>query len=161
MCGCCHRGELPNFQEGDYVHGVRHRFCECEKLCWRWPSLRRLCKALKDYAPQVEDLQNRRIGEPYGTGLKYYHDASQKERASLFHVLSSRNGEPVTLLMNMMEQDGALFMTVRWKGLSIDDETMEPTKCVYKHLLKLLLELFRQKCRPPDTSHKSRAKLGL
>lgn len=158
---CRHKGELANFREGDYVLVARDTFHEGEKLCLRWRGPRRVIKAINDYEFQVEDLRNGNLETVHGTRLKYYHDASLNTTAILSHVLSSETGMPVSRLLKLIEQDGELFVSVRWKGLSPEEDTMEPLKRVYEDVPQLLLKLLKRQNTPSRLPAKACVELGL
>lgn len=155
------RGELANFTEGDYVLVAREEFFEGEKLCLRWRGPRRVLTALNDYIFRVEDLRNGNCEDIHGTRLKFYADADLDKEAIMSHVLSSETGMPVSRLLRIVEQDRKLYNWVRWKGLTTNDDTMEPLECVYEDVPKLTLKLLDGKSTPTNIRAKARAALGL
>lgn len=140
-----HRGELANFQEGDFVLVARDDFHKGEKLCLRWRGPRRVIKCLHDYAFQVEDLRNGQLETIHGTRLKFYSDQSLDTTAILSHVLASETGMPVSRLLRLVEEDGKFFVIVRWKGLSASEDTIEPLQRVYEDVPQLLIKLLKRK----------------
>lgn len=51
-------GQLPNFDEGDYILVAREDFHAFEKLSLRWRGPRRITKAINSYVYQVYDFRN-------------------------------------------------------------------------------------------------------
>lgn len=133
--------ELPNFVEGYYVLVDSEEFFEGEKLCLRWCGPRRITKELRDYVCKVEDLRNGKFDEIHGTRLKFYSAASIDEKVILSHVFSSETGMHVSRLLLLHEENGNLFVVVRWKGLSASDDTLEPPQGVYEDVPKLPLQM--------------------
>lgn len=155
------RGELANFQEGDFVLVARDDFHKGEKLCVRWRGPRRVTKCLNDYAFQVEDLRNGDLQIVHGTRLKFYADNSLDTTAIISHVLASETGMPVSRLLQLVEDNGSLFVSVRWKGLSSTEDTVEPLQRVYEDVPQLLLKLLRRKSTNADLRKRACVELGL
>lgn len=155
------KGQLANFSEGDYVLVAREQFFEGEKLCLRWRGPRRVVKALNDYVFKVEDLRNGDHEDIHGTRLKFYTDSSLDEKVILSHVLSSETGMPVSRLLKLVDHNGDLHVLVRWKGLSKDDDTLEPLFRVYEDVPHLLVKLLNRKGTPADLRNKAHRMLGL
>lgn len=139
------RGELSNFQEGDFVPVARDDFHKGEKLFVRWRGPRRATKCLYDYVFQVEDLRNCELQTIHGTRLNFYAYESLDTNAILSHVFSSEKGMPVSPLLQLVEENGSLFESVRWKELSALEDTFEPLQRVYENLPQLLIKLLRRK----------------
>lgn len=155
------KGELPKFCEGDYVLGARQDFHKSEKLCLRWRGPLRVTTCLNDYAFQVEDLRNGQLYTVHGTRLKYYNDESLDTTAILPHVLSSETGMTLSRLLKLMEQNDELFVVVRWKGLSSEEDTMEALKRVYEDVPQLLLKSPSRNNTPSPLREKASAELVL
>lgn len=68
---------------------------------------------------------------------------------------------PVSRLLKLTEPDGYLFVIVRWKSSSPEDDTMEPLRRVYDDVPQLLLKLLRQQNTPSTLREKSSTELGL
>lgn len=64
-------------------------------------------------------------------------DADTDEKAMMTHVLSSETGMPVARLLRLLDQDGDLFVAVRWKELSASEHTLKPLIRVWKDVPKL------------------------
>lgn len=156
-----HKGELPNFSDGDYVLVARDDFHANEKLCLRWRGPRRITKCLNDYSFQVEDLRNGELQTVHGTRLKFYSDDALDTTALMSHVLSSETGMPVSRLLRLVQKDTELFVSVRWKGLSPSENTLEPLLRVYEDVPGLLVKLLRRKNTDASLRSRACAKLGL
>lgn len=155
------KGELPNLCEGNNVLVSRQYFHESEKLCLRWRVPRRITKFLHDYSFQVEYPRNGQLDTVHGTRLKYYHAASLNTTSLLSHALSSETGMPVSRLLKLIDQDGELFVVVRWKVLSPKEDTMEPLKRVYEDVPQMLIKLLSRDNTPMPLFEKASAELGL
>lgn len=155
------RGELANFTDGDYVLVAREDFFKNEKLCLRWRGPRRVIKALNDYVFKVEDLRNGETEDIHGTRLKYYADDSLDTRVILSHVLASETGMPVSRLMKLVDENGTVFVHVRWKGLTPTDDTLEPVARVHEDVPEMLVKLLNRKTTPADLRKRVRDELGL
>ena len=107
------RGELPNFEEGDYVLVAREEFFAGEKLALRWRGPRQVVKVLNDYVYRVEDLRNSTTTDVHGSRLKFYSDRDLNKPAIMPHVVHSETGMEVARLMSIIERDGDLFVQVR------------------------------------------------
>lgn len=112
------KGQLASSSEGDYVLVAREDFFEGEKLCLRWCGPRRVVKALREYVFRVEDLRNGKLDDVHGTRLKVYRDDDLDHKAILFQVFSSETDMSVARLLRLVDQDGDLYVAVRWKRLS-------------------------------------------
>lgn len=152
---------MAKFSEGDYVLVTREHFYESEKLCMRWWGPRRVTKCLSDYVFQVEDLRNGNIETVPGTRLKFYADDSLDLKAILSHVLASETGMPVSRLLSLVEQEGKLYVLVRWKGLADSEDKIEPLTRVYEDVPQLLIKLMRRKNANPTIRAKACIELGL
>lgn len=161
MRECREQGNLANFCEGDFVFVARNVFHEGEQLCLRWRGPCRVTNVLNDYCFQVEDLRNRSHSVAHGRRLKFYHDQSLDTTAIISHVPSSETGMPVTRLLRLVDQDGRIFVTVRWKGLSKDDDTLEPLYHVQKDVPQLLQKLLKRKGTSGHLRAKAMSELGL
>lgn len=126
------QGKLANFREGDYVLVARDAFSKRENLCFRWREPRRVIKVLSDYTLSVEDLRTGNCDDIHDLRLKFYRDADLDVTAIMWHVLSSETGIQVARLLNLVDQEGDLFVVVRWKGLSSSENTLEPLARVYE-----------------------------
>lgn len=155
------RGELANFTEGDYVLVPREYFFQGEKLCLLWRRPRRVLKALNDYIYLVEDLRTGDFDDVHGTLLKFYSDDGLDEKEIMSHVLSSETGMPLSRLLRLVEQDGDLFVLVRWKGLSSSDDTPEPLSRVFEDVPALTRKLLQRKSTPGNLRCKAHAALDL
>ncbi len=140
---------------------AREDFSEGEKLALRWRGPRRVIKANSDFVFQVEYLRNGALEEVHASRLKFYSDSSLNKKAILSHVISSETGMPVARLMGIEEEDGKLFVVVRWKGLSKSEDIREPLEQVYEHVPKMLIRLLSRKSTPSDLRAKVRSFLGL
>lgn len=155
------KGQLPNFEKGDFVLVAREHFHEGEKLALRWRRPRRVVKALSNYVYQVEDLRNGAHDEVHGTRLKFYHDASLDQNGIMSDVVSSETGMPVSRLLNLVETKECLLVHVRWKGLGKEEDTLEPLDRIYKDMPVLLKRLLLRKRTPKKLAEKARKLLGL
>lgn len=161
MRGTKSKGSAANFTTGDFVLVAREEFYDGEKLCLRWRGPRRVVKAISDYIYRVEDLRNGLQEDVHSTRLKFYSDESLDQEAILSHVLSSETGMPISRLLRLDEQDGKIFVAVRWKGLQKSDDTLEPIDRVYEDVPKLLIKLLDRANTPKPLRDKARAALGL
>lgn len=93
--------------------------------------------------------------------MKYYADADLDKDDIMSHVLSSEKGMPMSLLFRIIEENGKPFVWVRWKGLTVNDDTLEPLERVYEDVPKLTLKLLERKSTFTDIRTKAHAKLGL
>lgn len=67
----------------------------------------------------------------------------------------------IARLLLLVEQDGSLFVAVRWKGLSVTDDTLELLARVYEDVLQLTLKLLELKSNFADILAKAHVTLGL
>ena len=155
------KGKLANFTEGDFVLVAREEFHAGEKLALRWRGPRRIIKPLSDYVFQVEDLRNGLVEDIHGSRLKYYHDRSLDTEAILSHVISSETGMPVARLMKLVDTPDGLKVQVRWKGLSISEDTLEPLKRIYEDVPNMLERLLKRKNTPIELATAARSELSL
>ena len=154
-------GKLPNFIEGDFVLVARDEFFEDEKLCLRWRGPRRIVKCLNDHVFKVEDLRNGAVSDVHASRLKYYSDESVDQKAVLSHVLSSETGMVVGRLLRLVKTDNGLFISVRWKGLSSSEDTLEPIAQIYADVPQLLIKLLERQSTPVDLARQARDLLQL
>lgn len=77
------------------------------------------------------------------------------------HALSSETGIPVSRLLRLIEEEGRLFLTVRWKGLKQADDTEEPLLRVYEDVPQLVVMHLENKSTLTEMRAKARAKLAL
>lgn len=141
---------------------ARENFHEGQKLCSRWRGPRRIVTVLNDYVFCVEDMRNDTMEDVHGTRLKYFSDSSLDAKVILLHVISSETGMPASRLLRLQEDDdGQLCVVVRWKGLTTNDDTMEPINRVYEDVPKLLTKLLSRKNTPLDLRDKAHAVLGF
>lgn len=69
---------------------------------------------------------------------------------------------PVSRLLRLHESEsGELFVLVRWKGLSSEEDTLEPILRVYEDVPKLLNKLLDRKSTPIVLRDKAHVVLGL
>ena len=155
------RGQLANFMEGDYVLVAREDFHEGEKLCLRWCGPRRVIKALSDYVYRVEDLRTGNYDDVHASRLKFNHDADLDAAAIMSHVLSSETGMPVARLLRLVDQDGNLYVVVRWKGMSESENTMEPLSRIFEDVPAVTRKLLARKSTPAALRTRAHAALGL
>lgn len=155
------KGQLPNFSEGDYVLVARNIFFEGEKLCLHWRGPRRIIKALSDYLFDVEDLRSGKIDSIHGSRLKYYSDSSLDEKVITSHVLSSETRMPVARLMKLVKDKDKLKVQVRWKGLSPQDDTLEPLQNVFEDVPQMLDGLLKRKNTSPKLAQQAQDALDL
>jgi len=155
------RGTLPNFEEGDFVLFAREEFFAGEKLALRWRGPRRIIKALSDYVYQVEDLRNGMVEDIHGTRLKFYRDSALDTTAIMSHVLSSETGMPVARLMRLVDEPNGMQVLVRWKGLPISEDSLEPLERMYEDVPQMVLRLLQRKNTPSALADKARRTLSL
>lgn len=122
---------------------------------------RRVVKALNSFLCRVEDLCNPNEDDIHAMRLKIYTHKSLDEKAILSYVFSSETGMPVSRLLKLVKLDGSFCVAVRWKGLSKSDDTLEPLRCVYKNVPRMVVKLVDRANTPPDLRHKASATLGL
>lgn len=155
------KGTLPNFSEGDFVLVAREDFTAGEKLSLRWRGPRRVVKALSNYVFEVEDLRNGQCESIHGSRLKFYRDSSLNTEAIMSHVLQSETGMEVQRLMELIDSNDGMQVRVRWKGLSPEDDTLEPLQRVFDDVPQLVSKLFSRKNMQPDLVDKARKILRL
>ena len=97
----------------------------------------------------------------HGTRLKFYRDSSLNTTTIMSHVLSSETGMPVARLMRLVDTEEGLKVLVRWKGLSNNDDTLEPVTKIYEDVPQMLLRLLQRKNMPEDVVRKARQILSL
>lgn len=155
------KGQPANFSNSDYVMVEREDLFEGEKLCIRWRGPRRVIEALRDYISRLEYLRTEDCDDIHDTRLKFYQDNDLDEKFILSHVLSSETGMQVARLPRLVDQDGELFVAVRWEDLSTSDDTLEPLRHVYKDVPKLTKEMLNRKSTPATLRTQAYAALGL
>lgn len=136
-------------------------FTKAKKGSVRWRGPRRVTKYLHDYAFQVEDDRNGERQAIHKTRLRFYADHSLDTTAILYYVLASEAGMPVSRLLQLVEDNGSVFVSVRWKGLSPTEDTLEPLHHVYEGVPQLLFKLLHRKTTNADLRIKACIELGL
>lgn len=133
------RNELPNFCEEEFVLTASDTFYMEEKRCLRLrrPSL--ATKVLSDNVFQVEDVCDKPLDTINGIDLKYYLDASRDTTSIMSHVRSSETDMSFSPLLNFLEAGGNFYVTVRWKGLSREENTAKTLSRFYEDIYDLLL----------------------
>lgn len=111
-------------------------FDEGEKLCLRWNGRRKIVKALGDYDLCIEASRNESSDVPHGTRSNSDRNVDLNEKDILSHVSSSKTEMPVASLFRLVEQDGELFGTVHWNGITENSDTLEALKIVYDDVLQ-------------------------
>lgn len=154
-------GKLANFTEGDYVLVARDEFGAGEKLCLHWRGPRRVIKAISEHIFQVEDLRNGTYEDVHACRLKFYSDKSLDATAILSHVIFSETGMPVARLMNLEKTGDGLMVHIRWKGLSKNEDTLEPIERVYEDVPLMLTRLLARKNTPHSLAAEAKDILGL
>lgn len=155
------RGQLPNFDEGDYVLVARSDFHADEKLCFRWRGPRRVTKALTAYVYQADELCNGQLDGVQASRLKLYRDDNIDEVSIKSHVLKSETGTVVSHLLGLEDGLEGIQLCVRWRDLETDEDTLEPLTQVAKDVSQLFDKLLKRKSTPKDLVAKARAKLTL
>ena len=156
------RGQLPNFDEGDYVLVARSDFHAGEKLCLRWRGPRRIKKAMNDYVYQIEDLRNGQLNDIHASRLKLFRDSDIDETAIMSHVLQSETGMVVSRLLGLEDTaENGLQVRVRWKGLGQDEDSLEPLSRVAEDVPTLFEKMLKRKSTPKNLVAKARAQLAL
>lgn len=155
------KGRMPNFMEGDYVLVAKNTFHRGEKLCLRWCGPRRVVKALNNHIFQIEDLRNGEIESIHATRLKYYSDSALDTKAIMSHVVNSEMGMPVARLMRFVESEDGIKIQVRWKGLSPQEDTLEPLQNVFEDVPQMFHKLLQRSATPKRIAEKVRQSLNL
>jgi len=155
------RGQLPNFSEGDFVLVAREEFFAGEKLSLRWRGPRRVVKCLSDYVYKIEDLRNGSCSDIHSSRLKFYTDKDLNTKAIMPHVVHSEHGMEVSRLLHFVEEKDLLFVKVRWKGLSPDDDTLEPIKSVFEDVPVMFRRFLLRKSTPHKLQQRVHRELGL
>lgn len=75
-------------------------------------------------------------------------------------VLHSYLGMPVSHLMGLEETPEGLIVTVRWKGLSNSEDSLERLANFYSYFPQIFERFLRRKKTPPSLVHKARAALA-
>lgn len=110
----------------------------------------------------MKSLRNAELQIVLGTRLKFYTDNTSDTTAILSHVLASETGMPVLRPLQLVEDNGNLCVSIRWKELSSTEDTLEPLHRVYKDVSKLLVKLLHCKTTNAYLSKKkSCIELGL
>lgn len=137
--GC---GDLYNFTEGDFLLVARSDFGTGENLPIRWHGPPHVFKATNDFECQVEDLRTGSIEKELATRLKLYRDGALDTAADMSHVLQSETGMALARIIGLEEITNGLQVHVRWKGMSKEEESLEPLVWVYEdvpHMVKGLI----------------------
>lgn len=77
------------------------------------------------------------------------------------HVLSSETGMPVARLINLVKVDDALKVLVRWKGLSSQNDSLEPLQYVFEDVPQMLNRLLKRKNTPAESAQQARDAIDL
>ena len=64
-------------------------------------------------------------------------------------------------LLRLVDQDGDLYVVVRWKGMSESEDTMEPLSRVFEDVPALTRKLLARKSTPAALRTRAHAALGL
>lgn len=94
---------------------------------------------------KIEEVRSWHSETVHGTRLRGYHNASVNRTAILFHVLSSETGLLVSRSLKLIEQHGKLFVVVRWKSLSSEENNIEPLKRIYDDVPQPTTQFIKQK----------------
>lgn len=94
-------------------------------------------KALNDSVFDVEYLRSGTTAAVHGSTLKYYSDSSLDDTVIMPHSLSSETGMPEARLTKLVKVFDELKVQARWKGLSPQDDTLEPLQNVLEALPKI------------------------
>ena len=111
-----------------------------------------MIKALSDYVYRVEDLRTGNYDDIHAARLKFYRDSDLDAEAIMSHVLSSETGMPVARLLRLLDQDGGIYVVVRWKGLSESEDTLEPLSRGFDDVPALTQKLLARKSTPATLS---------
>lgn len=82
----------------------------------------------------------------HGTTLDFYTEKFLHEDTLPSHGLAYQTYFPDLRLFLLIEQKNELYGIVRWKALSVLEQTTEAHARVYKDVPRLLLQRVRQKC---------------
>lgn len=86
------------------------------------------------------------------TGLKGYNVSSL--------VLSSETGMPVARLRKLFKENNEIKVQARWKGLSAEEDTLEPFRNVFEVVPKLHERLLNRKNASDNLAREARDTLG-
>lgn len=124
------------------------RFFKGEKFALRLQRSKSIVKALSDYVYLVEYLRNCCTSEIHACRFRFYTDSDLNTEAIMTHVLSSETGMVVSRLMKLVETSDDLMVQVYWKGLSDNDDTIEPISKINEEVPVLFHKLFERKATP-------------
>lgn len=77
------------------------------------------------------------------------------------HVLSSETGMPVARLIKIVKVDDVLKVQVRYKGLSPQEDSLEPLENVFEDVAHMLDRLLKREKNPENLAAKARDTLDL
>lgn len=77
------------------------------------------------------------------------------------HVLSSETGMPVAPLMKIVDTADGMMVQVRWKGLSQNEDTLEPPARIFKDVPRMLHRLLARKNTPKQLADSARNLLRI
>ena len=77
------------------------------------------------------------------------------------HVIASETGMTVARLMRFVKRDEKIMVQVRWKGLSKQENTLEPVCQVFEDVLQMLIKLLQRSTRPNKLADEVRNMLDL
>ena len=139
------KGQLANFDLGDFVLVARSEFSKGQKLALRWCGPRRVVGIRSNHIYQVEDMRNGSVSEVHASRLKFHCDNELDTVSIMPFVISSETGMEVQRLMKLVQEEGQLKVHVRWKGLPNSEDTLEPLNSIYADVPELLMRLLRRK----------------
>lgn len=138
------KDRLPNVLERDYLLIGRDDFFKGNTLCLRWRGSRRIVRAHNDYVLKVEDWNHWITDTVQGSKFIYYSCSCHDSKIFLTHKRNSKTGLPVARLMKLVKVDDVLKVIVRWKGVSQQDDTLEPLQNVLEAISHMLDRLLKQ-----------------
>ena len=95
------------------------------------------------------------------TRLQFYRDSSLDAPAIIPHVLQSETGMPVARLMSLLDTADGIQVHIRRKGISADEDTLEPLARVYEKVPQMLERLLFCKAISRHLAGKVRSQLML
>lgn len=145
----------PNNSGGAYLLVAREDFTACEKflLCWR--GLRRVFKSLSNYVfSRIYDMDCENLSMVAGwTSTAIW---VLNTEAIISHVLQSEIEMEDQRVMELIDSRDGMQVRVRWKGLSPEDDTLEPLQRMFDDVPQLISKLLSSKNMQPDLVDRAR-----
>jgi hypothetical protein len=118
-------GAAINFAVGDFV--LLARVGKGKKLAPRWRGPMRVIEQSRDMVYKVQDLVTGMAYEAHAERLRFYHDASLNQTASLLAATAAANEgfEIDEILSHELPEAGVPHLLISWKGFGAEEHTLE------------------------------------